>query len=720
MSTNTVIIDDQDSRVKYTGLWSLSGSTEDYSQTTYAPRAEGAQLSFTFSGTSIAVVGRYDAGGTCNATFSLDGQTSFNFTSPLLNTSRHQQILWTSPQLSEGQHTLTYTNADCKSNATNDTVPYVWVDYLLYNTSSVPEAATIFIDDRDPRLFYSGNWIKDGGENDFLGTRQGGKQGTSFQLTFNGSFISVHGRLDNSSSINRVSFGLDGGDPWVYGTPAQNIISYNKEFYKNGSLPNGKHTLVVEPLTDNPFWLDYILVRGSANASNTGQKHSSSTSMIGAIVGSILGTLIIVIFGAIVFLALRRRRKLPPSKLHLLKQANENSDAFDPFSREAMVPPRPLPESDALSSHSSRGLLDSRRNTFKSSTVTESSYQTEEDDERNLPPDYATTAPSGINIGYVPSSNGHQSYYSETSSAHYPPSLPHTLSTVHHRYSSLSRTEMSDDTSSFHHYPPTRSEARSSRSKRSSASGSARRLNSQDTEQLSVTDWKRRQQQQASNNPEPPIVHTDSGIRLQAESTRDNSASPSRSASTHRQVPIDDDNTSDFDLHSITSHSSSPNRRQHSTHTESTRDIAEMKRRLASQGTTEIIPVVHSDSGLRINPPSNQGNLESGPSNFRQPSLPPSPTSAVHSDTRRDSQNSQNTHRSRSNHPSASNRSHKSPSRTRLRTVVNADGDEELPREVSRREKAPYSQTGPSSSTSPRREDGEEALAEVPPAYTYF
>ena len=99
--------------------------------------------------------------------------------------------------------------------------------------------------------------------------------------------MSVNGRIENSSSPTRVSFTLD-GDSVTYVIPAQKFVSYNKEFFKNASLPPGQHKLTITPLSDEPFWLDYILVRDPHPANR-------ESFPMGATIGSILAALGVII-----------------------------------------------------------------------------------------------------------------------------------------------------------------------------------------------------------------------------------------------------------------------------------------------------------------------------------------------------------------------------------------------------------------------------------------
>ncbi|KAE9406111.1 hypothetical protein BT96DRAFT_281500 [Gymnopus androsaceus JB14] len=128
--SNTFIVDDQDASIEYTGHWNVSGQQPDFSHTASSGSA-GATMSFSFSGNFITAVGDFFAGGTCDASFSIDGASPTNVTSPATNDNQYQQTLWTSPTLNDGNHTLFYTVSSCNSSGS-----FVWLDYLLYNSSN--------------------------------------------------------------------------------------------------------------------------------------------------------------------------------------------------------------------------------------------------------------------------------------------------------------------------------------------------------------------------------------------------------------------------------------------------------------------------------------------------------------------------------------------------------------------------------------------------------
>ncbi|KAF9264551.1 hypothetical protein L218DRAFT_227895 [Marasmius fiardii PR-910] len=583
-SLNTVIVDDQDSRISYSGQWSQAGSSTYYNRTSFAPRSEGAQMSFTFTGTSVAVIGNLEPGATCGATFSIDGTPS-NYISPPTNQTLTQQAIWTSPELPGGNHTLVYTASPCtptSNSTTNEYKSSISLDYLLYDTEEIPGTATIFIDDRDQRLRYSGNWTREGGDGDFKLTRRGGGKGSSVQLAFTGSSVAVYGRVDNVSAVVQASFTVDGERLSSFGAGSQNSITYNIEFFKNSSLTPGEHTLVVSCLADGPFWLDYILLRSSPQD----PPHRAGTIPLGAVIGSVIGVLCLIGIGLVAWFFFKGKKNSPKNhtstsfsfpKRGLVRRVTRYSDTADPFSCDpipvqATTPP-PKPHNvyaapSVTSYQSTAGLLAAQPSDMRSVSDASSSrhraqesvhtdyhntsrYDDDDGSDTNLPPEYATTAPSGTNIGCIPSI---PSLPSGSSSMQYPPPRTDTFSTMHHRHSSVpsdvGESEFSSTTYGYH--PPTASRA-DSHYKPDGYTGASRRSNTSHTSyrshgngryvvnadhddaHMSVTELKRRQQDVVHHNP---IVHTDSGVRLPGSGT--DSTYPPSSSSTSRTFSIRD------------------------------------------------------------------------------------------------------------------------------------------------------------------------------------
>ncbi|KAJ7619542.1 hypothetical protein FB45DRAFT_161065 [Roridomyces roridus] len=319
--SSLVIVDDHSSQIAYTGSWTSGGAQNNYDRTASGSRTPGANMTFTFSGTSASIVGSLDANTSCSASFSLDANSTA-FTSLTLPTFVNHQTFWTSAPLPDGPHTLTYSLSSCSSSNVTGSL---WLDYILYAPS--PNASTdslvYFLDDTDPRIAYSGSWTAEtGSDGDFQSTTHGGQPGSSFQLVFEGISVSVHGRIGNDSvgTPTEASFAIDGGSPGVFSKPYQNSISYNQPLFQSDLLDSGQHTLVVTAKSATA-WIDYILVQGDTSPVSTGSTHHSSKLPSGAIAGIGVGALMLalgvalsVIFRHRLFQARfsRRPRRAPP------------------------------------------------------------------------------------------------------------------------------------------------------------------------------------------------------------------------------------------------------------------------------------------------------------------------------------------------------------------------------------------------------------------------
>ncbi|KAJ7777508.1 hypothetical protein DFH07DRAFT_951152 [Mycena maculata] len=308
--SNLVILDDQSAQIKYTELWTGGGADNYYDHTASSSHDSGATMTFAFSGTFASVVGSFDANTTCSGSFTLDANTT-TFVSPGdLHAPLYHQTIWSSAPLPDGPHTLTYTFSSCSSSSSN--VPgYVWFDYILYTPSSNASTTGLlyFLDDNDSRINYSGNWtVETNNDEDFGLGSHGGHPGSSFQLQFEGTSVSVYGRIGNDSVgvATQASFSIDGASPLVFSTPYQSSVSYNQPLFQSDSFEPGQHTLVATSQSGT-VWVDYLLLQPDPSTVNTTltSTHHSSVD-IGEITGVALGALVLAV--GIAMLVIFRRR----------------------------------------------------------------------------------------------------------------------------------------------------------------------------------------------------------------------------------------------------------------------------------------------------------------------------------------------------------------------------------------------------------------------------
>ncbi|KAF7341843.1 hypothetical protein MSAN_02039800 [Mycena sanguinolenta] len=323
MASNTAIVDDRDPLIQYAGAWSQSGVSEEFDSTTSFSVATGASATFSFVGTSVTVYGSIGPHNATQATwsFAVDGAAAGTYTPPANMTSPiHHQALWTTPasSLANGTHSLVITQTG------TDSVGVIFLDYIMWTTTSL-DVPTFFIDDRDPQVTYTPAWRQFGSDPDFDHTSQASTSvGDFYTLPFQGRGIKIYGGM--TSMTENASIVLDGGLPTFWVPPAT-ATQTNNFMYDSGSIPPGNHTLVVTATSDQSVWADYWLVTPnpvgfvetssssvsssaptSSGSSQTQTSHKKSTP-IGAIVGPVVGVLVLAALVAVIFFWRRRRHR---------------------------------------------------------------------------------------------------------------------------------------------------------------------------------------------------------------------------------------------------------------------------------------------------------------------------------------------------------------------------------------------------------------------------
>ncbi|KAF8064018.1 hypothetical protein FPV67DRAFT_1782385 [Lyophyllum atratum] len=375
---NKVFVDDTDQRVVYSGGWFIGGSKDEFGYTTHGTTFAGSTATFTFTGSSVTVFGtipnRGAARNPTTSTYSIDGSKPVQFTASHLSDGvQYKQEFFHSPQLPQGQHTLTITST------TDNT--FFWLDYFEVDipvgvplfrsvtgteitpaptqtpamstttlTSFGDQIATtipptpppalkntaVDIDDTDNRIIYAGAWLLSGEPDENQATAHGSADpGATATLTFTGSSIAVYGTITETRpgfGARLSTYTIDGANPVVFRpSPAANVL-YKQLFFQSPTLGDGQHTLVVTAgAGDLPLWLDFFQVNSSSSTPTTSfssiiapassQPSDSSTHPFqltssgssrhgGAIAGGVIGSLLFL--GLVAFIVFRRRRKQPP------------------------------------------------------------------------------------------------------------------------------------------------------------------------------------------------------------------------------------------------------------------------------------------------------------------------------------------------------------------------------------------------------------------------
>ncbi|KAK7050677.1 hypothetical protein R3P38DRAFT_3608630 [Favolaschia claudopus] len=288
MTTHTAVVDDRDPTIAYSGSWGPAGSAEEFKDTTTYSAGPDALATFSFVGTSVTVYGTI---GVRNLTtqptwaFVVDGSVLGKFTPTQgMSANVHHQALWTSPSLSvnDGLHKLVI------KQTTNTTISVIYLDYIMFTTTTSASVAAYFVDDRDSRVRYSPAWQFYGLDGDLHHTSQASRvQGDSLTLQFEGKSISFYGGV-TSSTVN-ASMSIDGG-PLAFWVPPVTAGRTNNLIFDSGDLTPGTHELVVTATNDQPVWADYFLITpnpaGSVSSSSSGGISSSSAFPSPSSIGS--------------------------------------------------------------------------------------------------------------------------------------------------------------------------------------------------------------------------------------------------------------------------------------------------------------------------------------------------------------------------------------------------------------------------------------------------
>ncbi|KAJ6571146.1 hypothetical protein B0H19DRAFT_935612, partial [Mycena capillaripes] len=128
MSLNTVIVDDTDPSITYSGGWNNAGAFIEFNGTTKWASVEGSTATFTFVGTAIIYYGGLTTtdNGAAIASIVLDGGAPVSYTSPNPIPSITNNIIFNSGPIPAGSHTLVVTSTSEHT---------LWMDYFLVTPS---------------------------------------------------------------------------------------------------------------------------------------------------------------------------------------------------------------------------------------------------------------------------------------------------------------------------------------------------------------------------------------------------------------------------------------------------------------------------------------------------------------------------------------------------------------------------------------------------------
>ncbi|EKM50819.1 uncharacterized protein PHACADRAFT_213681 [Phanerochaete carnosa HHB-10118-sp] len=148
------------------------------------------------------------------------------------------------------------------------------------------------VDDRDPTVFYSGNWSLAGNnETEFDGTTHGAlTNGSTIEFTFNGTSVTFYGTVPGAptGSPSTSSFMVDNGEKVLVMTPQPADPMYQYAYFASGPLEDGMHTLVVTAVNtdqEDMLWFDYLeyaLISAADTGAGGGGLSSPAPSLSGS------------------------------------------------------------------------------------------------------------------------------------------------------------------------------------------------------------------------------------------------------------------------------------------------------------------------------------------------------------------------------------------------------------------------------------------------------
>ncbi|KIJ53464.1 hypothetical protein M422DRAFT_25340 [Sphaerobolus stellatus SS14] len=360
-----IIVDDTDSSIQYSGPWQLIGGSDDgnygpsFNNTLHSAGSD-AGFTFSFTGIGLTVYGRnniFNNSGVITPTWQcfIDGNEVPQQTpSPLAD--NHWVFCDVAAALSDSLHQLRV-----EVNTTGQAFLFDSIEYVPSENVSLMNKV-VRLDHRNPSFIYSDGWIE---------SRNIAKltqiTGADLTVKFIGNSISWIGVIpDNySHTATQATYIIDDGTPFNFnllGLPdPDGQYKYNQIFFAADDLVQGPHTLRVTHNGNNqqtPLTIENLVIqngtipgqnpsttnetstasgsvpipstRSSATAASQTTSRSSSSagvfpshtssSSIGAIIGGIVGGLVII---GVLSLSLfwRRKRRLANRQLEVDAEA---------------------------------------------------------------------------------------------------------------------------------------------------------------------------------------------------------------------------------------------------------------------------------------------------------------------------------------------------------------------------------------------------------------
>ncbi|KAF5372359.1 hypothetical protein D9615_009234 [Tricholomella constricta] len=289
-----VVIDDTDSRIRYSGQgWFQDQGNQDnignygptYKRTSHGTKGNDI-LSLTFQGTSIRVFGttklsrinetHWDPSWECFV-----DQISIGATKPFAY-PENNWILCQKSALNDGQHEITV-----KVTSAGTTF---WLDYLVFTPSPQVsyDEAVLLVENDDTSVMYDSSWVALGANANMTT-----KKGSQVKFDFIGKSVTWVGFIPTELSHNPGfgSYSVDGGAPVTFKLnglpPIKTATVYNQVFFTTPDLTPGLHSLVVtyngaDEGAATPLTLDYLYVTNTSLPSSSSSPSPSQSPSAGS------------------------------------------------------------------------------------------------------------------------------------------------------------------------------------------------------------------------------------------------------------------------------------------------------------------------------------------------------------------------------------------------------------------------------------------------------
>ncbi|TFL05025.1 hypothetical protein BDV98DRAFT_601461 [Pterulicium gracile] len=317
-SSQTAIVDDQDSRIGWSGPWDsrhdpsfgqYNGSYHWSGDPSHANADAGpSRATFKFYGSSLSVFTSIPIGVTAvtTSTCQLDSL-------PPIEAMRIQPINTVDLLFQPVCQFLDIANPEREHEVVIERIgggPLI-LDYLTYTpTRSGEMEMELFVDDAE--VGYEGMWAQDVLHGALQGTRHSSDEdGARATFPFRGTNVQVYATHPHENGPSTSRYYIDDVEIRTYTSPTN--LSRHQLVFDSEQLEDGDHVLTIE-VVEGPVPLDYILFR-----SNTIQVEEldatrattpgNSTLSTGAIVGISVASTVIMAVLLVLFVCLVRRKR---------------------------------------------------------------------------------------------------------------------------------------------------------------------------------------------------------------------------------------------------------------------------------------------------------------------------------------------------------------------------------------------------------------------------